>query len=392
MNLRLIATAALSISAVFAPATNAADKVKVGFISTLSGPNAAIGIDIRDAFNLFMKMNGGKLGGLPAEVTIVDDQLNPDTGKQLADRLVRRDRVDFLTGIVFSNVMLAAAPVALDAKTFYISANAGPSQFAGEGCNRMLFTASWQNDQNNGAPGILAQQRGYKSVYLIAPNYPAGRDALAGFKGYYKGKISDEVYTKLGQLDYAAEIAQIRAAKPEALFVFLPGGMGINFVKQFVAAGLSKDIPILLAGVTADEDTLAAVGDAMLGVVNTAHWAHDLDNPANKKFVDAFELEYKRLPTLYASQGYDTAQLIDAAVRDVKGKIEDKEAVIKALRAKRFQSVRGDFKWANNNVPIQNYYLRIVGRDNKGRLTNKTLGIAAPNLGDPHAVKCPNKW
>ena len=323
---------------------------------------------------------------------VVDDQLNPDTGKQLADRMVKRDRVDFLTGIIYSNVMLAAAPVALDAKTFYISSNAGPSQFAGEGCNRQLFTVSWQNDQNNGAPGILAQQRGYKGVYIMAPNYPAGRDALSGFKAYYKGKIVDEVYSKLGQLDYAAELAQIRAAKPEALFVFLPGGMGINFIKQFVAAGMSQDIPLLVPGVTADEDVLGAVGESMLGVFNTSHWAHDLDNDANRKFVAGFEQEYKRLPTVYASQAYDTAQLIDAAVRDVKGKIEDKEAVTRALRAKRFPSVRGEFKWANNNIPIQNYYLRVVGKDSKGRITNKTVGIAAPNLGDPYSAKCPNKW
>ena len=389
MKLRLLAAVALAACAIGA---TAADKVKVGFISTLSGPNAAPGIDARDAFNLFLKMSGNKLGGLPAEVTIVDDQLNPDTGKQLADRMVKRDRVDFLTGIIYSNVMLAAAPVALDAKTFYISSNAGPSQFAGEGCNRQLFTVSWQNDQNNGAPGILAQQRGYKGVYIMAPNYPAGRDALSGFKAYYKGKIVDEVYSKLGQLDYAAELAQIRAAKPEALFVFLPGGMGINFIKQFVAAGMSKDIPLLVPGVTADEDVLGAVGESMLGVFNTSHWAHDLDNDANRKFVAGFEQEYKRLPTVYASQAYDTAQLIDAAVRDVKGKIEDKEAVTRALRAKRFPSVRGEFKWANNNIPIQNYYLRVVGKDSKGRITNKTVGIAAPNLGDPYSAKCPNKW
>lgn len=370
----------------------AADKVKVGFISTLSGPNAALGIDIRDAFNLAVKLNGGKLGGLPAEVTVLDDQLNPDTGKQLADRLIKRDRVDFLTGIVFSNVMLAVGPVAFEAKTPYISANAGPSQLAGEGCNRYFFSASWQNDVNNGAAGLLAAQRNYKSVYLIAPNYPAGKDALSGFKSYYKGKVADEVYVKLGQLDYAAELAQIRAAKPEALFSFLPGGMGINFIKQFVAAGLSKDIALLMAGVTADEDIIKAVGEPMLGLFNTAHWAHDLDNDANRKFVAAFQKEYGRLPTVFAAQGYDTAMLIDAAARDVKGKVEDREAVIKALRAKRFQSVRGDFRWGNNNYPIQDWYLRVIGRDAQGRITNKTVGTVAKALGDPHVARCPLKW
>jgi branched-chain amino acid transport system substrate-binding protein len=390
--MKRLALAAFAAATLAATGAHAADKVKVGFISTLSGPNAALGIDIRDAFQLAVKMNGGKLGGLPAEVIVLDDQFNPDTGKQAADRLVKRDRVDFLTGIVFSNVLLAAVPPALEAKTIVVSANAGPSQLAGEQCSRYFFSASWQNDVNNGAPGMLATQREYKNVYLIAPNYPAGRDALNGFKTYYKGKIVEEVYTKLGQLDYSAEIAQIRAARPDALFFFLPGGMGVNFIKQFVAAGLSKDIRMLTAGVGADEDIIKAVGDPMLGLFNTAHWGHDLDNAQNRRFVEAFQKEYGRLPTVYAAQGYDTALLIDAAVRDVKGKVEDREAVIKALRAKKFQSVRGDFRWGNNNFPIQDWYLRVIGKDAQGRITNKVIGTVAKDVGDIHAAKCALKW
>lgn len=389
--MKRIVLAALAAAAL-ATSAHAADRVKVGFISTMSGPNAALGIDIRDAFQLAVKMNGGKLGGIPAEVIVVDDQFNPDTGKQAADRLIKRDRVDFLTGIVFSNILLAAVPPAIEAKTIVISANAGPSQLAGEQCNRYFFSASWQNDVNNGAPGMLATQRDYKNVYLIAPNYPAGRDALNGFKTYYKGKVVEEVYTKLGQLDYSAEIAQIRAAKPDALFFFLPGGMGVNFIKQFVAAGLSKDIRMLTAGVGADEDIIKAVGDPMLGLFNTAHWGHDLDNAQNRKFVEAFQKEYGRLPTVYAAQGFDTAMLIDAAVRDVKGKVEDREAVIKALRAKKFQSVRGDFRWGNNNFPIQDWYLRVIGKDSQGRITNKVIGTVAKDVGDVHAAKCAMKW
>jgi branched-chain amino acid transport system substrate-binding protein len=389
--MKRLVLAALAAAAL-ATQAHAADRVKVGFISTLSGPNAALGIDIRDAFQLAVKLNGGKLGGLPAEVIVVDDQFNPDTGKQAADRLIKRDRVDFLTGIVFSNILLAAAPPALESKTIVISANAGPSQLAGEQCNRYFFSASWQNDVNNGAPGMLATQRGFGNVYLIAPNYPAGRDALNGFKSFYKGKVVEETYTKLGQLDYSAEIAQIRAAKPDALFMFLPGGMGVNFIKQFVASGLSKDMRLLSAGVGADEDIIKAVGEPMLGLFNTAHWAHDLDNAPNRKFVEAFQKEYGRLPTVYAAQGYDTALLIDAAVRDVKGKVEDREAVIKALRAKRFQSVRGDFRWGNNNFPIQDWYLRVVGKDSQGRITNKMIGTVAKDVGDVHAAKCPLKW
>ncbi len=382
---RIIAATLLVFAAA---AAHAADQVKIGLITTLSGPNSAPGIEVRDGFNLAVKLAGGRLGGLKAEVVQVDDQLNPEVGKQGAERLVRRERVDFLTGIVYSNVLLAAGPVAFDAKTFYVSPNAGPSQYAGEQCNPYFFAASWQNDVIHEAPGKFAQDRGFKRVFLLSANYAAGRDAMTGFKRFYKNAPLDEVYTKLGQLDYAAEVAQIRAAKPDALYFFLPGGMGINFVKQFVAAGLSKDITLIATGATSDEDTIRATGESMIGLFNAAQWTADFDNPANQTFVAAFEKEFNRLPTAYAAQAYDTALLIDAAIRDVKGKIEDKAAVQKALRAARFKPVRGEFKFAANHFPIQNYYLRVVGKDAKGRITNKTIGTIFTNHVDSYVGKC----
>src|SRR5512143_938920 len=310
--------AALALATALATAgATAADKVKIGFASTLSGPSAALGVDIRDGFQLAVKLNGGKLGGLPAEVLVGDDQFKPDVGRQLAEKFVKLDKVNFLTGFVFSNIMLAAVPVAFEAKTIYISPNAAPSPLAGKQCNPYFFAVSWPNDAYHEAAGQYATTKGYKSVYLIAPNYQAGKDSLEGFKRFYKGRIADEVYTKLGQLDYAAELAQVRAAKPEAVYIFLPGGMGINFIKQFVAAGLSKDMQLLTPGFSSDQDIIRPVGSALLGTFDTAHWALDLDNPANKKFVAEFEKEYKRLPSVFASQGYDAALLIDAAVRDL---------------------------------------------------------------------------
>jgi branched-chain amino acid transport system substrate-binding protein len=387
----ILNTLALACALGTAPA-QAADRVKVGFISTLSGPSAALGVDIRDAFLLAVKQKGGKLGGLPAEVVVADDQLSPETGVQIADRMLKRDRVNVLTGIVFSNVLLAVAPKAFESGTVYISPNAGPTQFAGEQCNRLFFSTAWQNDINNGAPGLLATQRGYANVMLIAPNYQAGKDALDGFKSFYNGKVIEEVYTKLGQLDYSAELAQIRAAKPQAVFFFLPGGMGINFIKQFVAAGLSRETTLLASGVGADADVIRAVGDPMLGLFNTSHWAMDLPNDANRAFVEAFRKEYGRVPTQYAAQGWDDAQLIDAAVRDAKGRIEDQAAFIAALRAKRFASVRGDFRWGVNNYPIQNWYLRVVSRGSDGQLVNKSIGTVATDLTDRNAARCNLKW
>jgi branched-chain amino acid transport system substrate-binding protein len=372
-------------------AAAAAERIKVGFISTLSGPSAALGVDIRDGFQLAVKLAGGKLGGLPAEVLVGDDQFKPELGRQLAEKNVRLDKVNFLTGMVFSNIMLASVPVAFENKIIYVSPNAAPSPFAGKQCNPYLFVASWPNDAYHEAAGQHATNRGYKNAYLIAPNYQAGKDSLTGFKRFYKGSVAAEVYTQLGQLDYSAELAQVRAAKPDALYIFLPGGMGINFIKQFVAAGLSGDIPLIVPGFGSDQDIIRPVGEAMLGLFDTAHWAPDFDNAANKKFVAAFEKEYKRIPSVFAAQGYDAALLIDAAVRDVKGKVEDVEAVRKAMKAARFESVRGAFKFNRNQMPIQNYYLRVVARDNQGRLVNKTIGTIFKDHGDAYVQECEMK-
>lgn len=380
-------TAATVICAGAAPAL-AADNVKVGFLSTLSGPGAGLGIDIRDGFNLALKHGGGKLGGLPAEVVVADDQQNPEIARQTADRLIKRDKVDFMTGIVFSNVMLAVGPAVFKEKTYYVSANAGPSQYAGEQCNPYFFTVGTQNDNLHEAVGKTVQEKGFRRVALLAPNYPAGKDALAGFKRFYKGEIVLENYTALSQLDYGSELSKMRAAAPDAVYIFLPGGLGINFIKQFVGAGLSKDMTLFGPGFSADEDVIRAVGEPMLGIFNSSHWAHDLDNPVNKKFVADFQQEYGRLPTLYASQGYDAARLIDSAVRDVKGNLANKEAVGKALKAARFQSVRGAFRFNNNHYPIQDYYLRVITRDSQGRVTNRTLSTVLKNHADAYAGNC----
>jgi branched-chain amino acid transport system substrate-binding protein len=383
--------AALAAAAALAAPAHAADRIKVGFISTLSGPNASIGTDIRDGFNLAVKLAGGKIGGLPAEVTVLDDQLNPETAKQHAERLIKRDRVDVVTGTVFSNIVLAVAPAAVEGKTIFISPNAAPSQLAGANCTPWFFVSSWPSDAINEAAGQFATQKGFKNVLLLTPNYAGGKDAMTGYKRYFKGRVVDEIYTKLGQLDYSAELGQIRAAKPEALYVFLPGGMGINFVKQFVATGLSKDVQLIVPVWSVDQDIIRAVGDPVLGTFNTAHWSIDFDNPASKKFVAEFEKEYKRLPTTYASQGYDTALLLDAAVRRAKGKIEDREAFRQAIRAGDFRSVRGPFKFNTNQYPIQNYYLEVVGKGTDGKIVNKTMGTVFTNHGDAYAKDCKMK-
>jgi branched-chain amino acid transport system substrate-binding protein len=384
--------AAVAVPVLLAAASaNGADKVKVGFLSTLSGPGAGLGVDIQDGFKLALKSTGGKLGGLPAELIVVDDQQNPDVAKQATERLLKRDKVDFMTGIVFSNVMLAVGPAVFDSRTFYISANAGPSQYAGKECNPYFFNVAWQNDNLHEAVGKHVAEKGFKNVALVAPDYPAGKDALTGFKRFYKGKVASEIYTKLGQLDYAAELAQVRAAKPDAVYIFLPGGMGINFIKQYSAAGLAKDLPLFGPGFSADEDVIRAVGEAMVGMYNASQWGHDMRGPENRKFVADFEKEYGRLPTLYASQGYDAARLIDAAIRGVQGKIEDKQAMRAALAAAEFNSVRGRFRFNRNQYPIQDYYLRVIEKEAGGRITNRTVGPIFTNHADAYVGECAMK-
>ena len=384
----------LIVAALLAAATlavQAADTVKIGFVSTLSGPNASVGLDIRDGFNLGLKRLGGKLGGLQADVIVLDDQLNPETAKQHVDRLIKRDHVDFVTGVVFSNVVLAVAPQVTESKTFFIGPNAGPAQYTGAQCNPFFFSSSWPSEAYSEAAGQYVTERGFKNVLFLAPNYQGGKDAANGFKRYYKGKLVDEMYTKLGQLDYAAELAQIRAAKPEALYVFLPGGMGINFIKQFVASGMSKDIQLVVPLWGSDQDIIRAVGDPMLGLFSLGHWTIDLDNAANKKFVGEFEKEYKRLPTGYAASGYDTALLLDSAIRKVKGNLANKEALRAAIKSADFRSVRGEFKFGANQFPVQDYYLQVVGKTADGKIAHKTMGKILTARGDAYVQDCKMK-
>jgi branched-chain amino acid transport system substrate-binding protein len=371
----------------------AANELKIGFLSTLSGPGGGIGIEVRDGFNLAMKLAGGKLGGLPTEVVFADDQLNPEVGKQLTERLLKRDRVNLMTGVIFSNVMLAVWPSIEQSKIFYVAPNSTPTRISGEGCSPYFFSASWPNEGHHEAAGHFATSKGYKNAYLIAPNYPAGKDALTGFKRGYKGKIVNEVYTKVNQLDYSAELAQIRAAKPDTLYAFLPGGMGINFLKQFGASGLSKEIQLVVPGFVSDQDIIPAVGEPMLGLFDTSHWAYDLDNDANRRFVAEFEKEYKRLPSLFAEQGYTTALIIDAAVKGAKGKVEDEKAFRSALMRAPTQvkTPRGDWKAAPNGTPIQDYYVRQIVKDDKGRIVNKRVGTVLNGHVDFWAKDCKMK-
>lgn len=381
--------AAFAVSALaIASAAHAATEIKIGFVTTLSGPGAVVGQELRDGFALGIKTSGDKLGGLPVVLKLVDDQQSPDTARQAVDRLIKSDKVDVVTGMAFSNVLLPVLPMILGSDTVYLSPNAGPADYAGAKCNKNFFATAWQTEDIPAAMGKFATEKKFGRVALIAPNYPGGRESLAGFKRLFKGEVSEEIYSKMGQLDFSAELATLRAGKPDAVFFFLPGGMGVNFIKQFDAAGLGRQMALLAPGFSADEDTFKAVGPALLGTFNGAQWSPDLPGAANRKFVDDFQKTYGRAPSMYASQAYDTALLIDGAVKTAGGKIEDHELFRKALRTADFKSVRGAFKFNTNQYPIQNIYMRVVEKDAQGRITNRMVGTTLENHADAFAASC----
>lgn len=386
---RILTHIALAIAAMGLSVAHA--EIKIGFTGPLSGPVAAVGQDQYDGFLLGIEMLGKKLGG--EEVTVIreDDQLKPELGNQIARKLIDRDKVDAIVGLGFSNVLMASLPRIAESGTVAIATNAGPSPIAGSGCLPNVFSTAWQNDGTAEAMGKYAQDTGYKRVYLMAPNYQAGKDYIAGFKRYYKGQVLDEVYTQVNQPDYSAEIAQLQAASPDAVFVFYPGGMGVNFVKQFSQAGLMKKTP-LLSAFTVDGTTLPSLRDAAVGVISGAMWDVALKTPGNAEFVAAFSKKFGRVPSLYAAVGFDTANLLDIAVRKVKGNTSDKAkwtAAVKAAGAE-LKSVRGPFRFNTNNMPVQNYYAFQTIKDG-ANVTVKQLGTPLPDHQDPYVAQCKAK-
>jgi len=388
--IRSLSAALLATSLVAGPAL-AADVIKIGFITTLSGPAGIIGKDMKQSVELAIEHLGGKMGGIPVEVIFGDDRRKPDVGKQVAESMMKRDKVDFVSGVIWSNIMLVVAPTVTAAGTIMVGTNAGPHQLAGKLCNERFFTTSWQNDSTPEAMGKHLQDLGLNDVYLMAPNYAAGKDMLNGFKRYFKGRIAGEVYTKLGQRDYQAELSQLRAKKPKAVFVFLPGGMGINFLKQYSQAGLRGEFP-LYSVYTVDELTLPAVRHAALGQLETRYWSQDLKNAANRKYVDAYKAKYGRPPSFYGAQSYDGMMLIDSAVRAVKGNLKNQKGIIRAMRKANYASTRGKYSYNVNHFPIQNYYLLKAVKGSGAVPVMEIQKTVFKNHKDAHYKKCNMKW
>lgn len=380
----MVAAAWLGVAALPAKA----EELRIGLLTTLSGPGSGLGVDIRDGFKLALEEKGAKLGGVAVALVEADDQRNPDVAVKITDEMISREKIYLMTGQVWSNLALAMMPTLARAETFFISPNAGPSVLAGKQCSPWFFNTAWQNDNNHEATGAWVQEKGFTNVYLLAPNYPAGKDALAGFKRYYKGAVAGEVYTPLDQMDFAAELANLRAAAPDATFIFFPGGQGINFIKQYAQAGLKEQIPLFGAAFSFSQDILPAVGDVALGAVNGSQWSPDLDNPVNQAFVAAFEAKYGRLPSLYAAQAYDTVLVLDAAVAAAGADWADKDKFRAALRAVRIATTRGPFRFGNNHFPIQDFYAREVVKLDDGTVTNRLLGKVFADHQDAYAADC----
>ncbi|TFL13050.1 ABC transporter substrate-binding protein [Pusillimonas caeni] len=379
---------ACALSASMSMAAMAQEPIKIGFIGELTGATAGVGQDQLDGFRLLLKRNEGKLGGVEIELITEDSQFKPDVGTQVARRLVEREKVPIITGVSHSNIMMAVHKYITDKGVFLIGSNAGPSQVAGEQCSPYQFITSWQGDQAAEAVGKYAKDQGIKNIVALAPNYQAGKDVIQGFKRYYDEPLADEVYTSLTQMDFSAELSQIAAANPDAVFAFFPGGLGVAFAKQYSQAGLMGKIPLLTTYVV-DALTLPAIGDTALGVISGGFWAPDFPNQQSKQFVEDFEREYGRIPSNYAAQSYDAAQLLDAAIAEVNGDVADKKAFMSALKNAKFDSVRGEFKFGNNHFPIHAMHIMEVVKDGKGRLNLKTIATPFENYQDAYHERCP---
>lgn len=384
----LAGAAALALAS---PAS-AGDTIKIGFVSTFSGPTAVIGNDMRNSFELALDHLGRKMDGKPVEVIYEDDGQKPDVGKQKTEKLVQSDKVDFIVGYIWSNVLLASLKTAVDSQTFLISANAGPSQLAGELCSPYVFSTSWQNDQTPAAVGLYMNANGVKSAFLIGPNYAAGKDMLAGLKSTFKGEIKGEEYTVWpSQLDFSAELSKARASGAETIFVFYPGAAGVQFLNQYAQAGLKSTMPLYTA-FTVDELSLPLQKENALGVPGAQEWVNDLPNEQNKRFVADYRKKYPGLrPTYYGAQAYDAAQLINSAVVAVKGDTSKKDAMKAEMEKANFKSVRGSFKYGNNHIPIQNFYLQDVVKGPGGELSLKTVATIVTDDQDRFHDKCPMK-
>ena len=361
--------------------------IKIGYVTSFSGPVGTLGQDMYDGFMLLVEQNGGKLGGVPVQILKEDDQFKPEVGTQVVQKLIEKENVPIIAGIGGSNVMMAVYKPITEKQVFLIGGNAGPSPMAGAQCSPYFFSASWQGDGIAEVVGKYATDKGYKSMVLIAPNYQAGKDTLTGFKRFYKGEVVEEIYTGLTQPDFSAEIAQIAAKKPDAVYAFFPGSLGVNFVRQYQQAGLLKTLPLLTSGVV-DGITLPALKETAVGVIAGQFWAPDTDNPTSKAFVDAFEKKFNRIPSNFAAQGYDSALLLDSAIGKVKGNVADKKAFEAALKAGTAKSVRGTLKFNNNHFPINDWYVFEVAKDGKGRVNLKTVATPLKEHQDAYHTQC----
>lgn len=384
--------AGVAAAALLASPALAAEKIKIGFVTTLTTPAAAIGNDMRKAVDLALEHIGGKMGPLEVDLIYGDDEFNPQKGKQRTERLIKQDNVDLVAGYIWSNVLLASAPTVLEAGKILISSNAGPSQLAGKRCNKNFFNVSWQNDQTPMAMGEVLNRRGVKTLYIIAPNYAAGKNMVSGVERTFKGEIvGKDMTTWPTQKDWAAELSKVKAVNPDGVFIFYPGGHGPAFIKQYQQAGLEGRIPLYTV-FTIDSISLPRFQQAgmegVLGTSMTQFWAPDMDNPQNKRFVADFRAKYGSYPSFYAAQSYDTIFLIKSAVEAINGNIDDIDAFRAALEKADFDSVRGKFRFGNNHFPIQNFYERVVVKDSDGNWTTSVRDAVLVDHQDIYAKDC----
>ncbi|CAA7617917.1 ABC transporter substrate-binding protein [Magnetospirillum sp. SS-4] len=376
------------------PASTAAGNptIVVGVIATLSGPGAMAGQDSLDGFTTALRQMGGRFANQEVRVVPVDDRGSPDVAMQVTRRLLEREKVDFILTAVSQASMAAIVKPLNESRTFILNLDAYPDGLFGARCSASLFGLGTPPDAVSEAAGMHFANEKYRRLVVIGHDTRQTDMAVAALRRTWGGEDVTVLKARHGAATFAPEIRRIRELAPDAVYTLLSGGMGLALVRDYAAAGLKADIPLLGVWSNFERPHLTAMDDQGLDLLNVAPWSPDLDSPLNKRMISDFELEYGRPATSWVAQGYDSALLLEAAMKVTAGRTSDREAVRNALRRAEFASVRGGFRFETNHAPVINLYLRRVARDAKGRLTEETRGVLAREWRGRDAAHCPMHW
>ena len=358
------------------------EPVKLGLMLPYTGTYTALGEAITNGLKLAIEQNSGQLGGREVEYVQLDSEANPSKAPQNMSRLVNSDEVDFVIGPVHSGVAMGMLRVAKQTGAITIIPNAGLGAATNELCMPNVFRTSHNMWQDSYPMGKVAYDRGHREMVTITWDYAGGKEDIAAFEEAFTeagGEIIEQILVPFPSTEFQSYLTQIASLNPDAVYTFFAGGGGVSFVRDYAAAGLKENIPLLGSGFMT-EGNLAALGGAGEGVLTTLHYAETLESEENQSFVAAYQEAYGEMPDAYAVHGYDTGAMLIQALDAVEGDSTDRDALIDALAAVELQSPRGSLRFSKSHHPIQNIYLREI-RDGR----HEVLSVAHELLESPDA-------